>query len=56
MDSFARGYFRFSHWDEVAKDFAKGKVLAQKPVVRCEVIQREGLLCPRTSLPGGISF
>ncbi|KAE8321178.1 alpha/beta-hydrolase [Aspergillus sergii] len=38
MDSFARGYFRLSHRDEVAKDFYEEKVLAQKPMARSEVI------------------
>ncbi|KAE8310428.1 alpha/beta-hydrolase [Aspergillus transmontanensis] len=37
MDSFARGYFRLSHRDEVAKDFAEEKVVAQKPMARSEV-------------------
>jgi predicted acyl esterase len=39
MDSFARGYFRLSHRDEVAKDFVEEKVLAQKPMARSEVTQ-----------------
>ncbi|RAK76708.1 CocE/NonD family hydrolase [Aspergillus fijiensis CBS 313.89] len=39
MDTFARGYFRLSHRDEVAKDFLKEKVLAQKSMARSEVTQ-----------------
>ncbi|RAH75508.1 alpha/beta-hydrolase [Aspergillus aculeatinus CBS 121060] len=39
MDTFARGYFRLSHRDEVAKDILKEKVLAQKSMARSEVAQ-----------------
>ncbi|KAF5980770.1 acyl esterase [Fusarium coicis] len=41
MDNFARGYFRLSHRDEVAKDFDKGRVIIQPPNPKSEVIPGE---------------
>lgn len=38
MDNFARGYFRLSHRDEVAKNFEKDKVLSQHTTAKSEVI------------------
>ncbi|KAI8720095.1 PepX-C domain-containing protein [Fusarium sp. LHS14.1] len=38
MDSFARGYFRLSHRDEVEKDFTRDKVISQPPVPKSEVV------------------
>jgi hypothetical protein len=38
MDSFARGYFRLSHRDEVAANFEKGRVIYQPAVGRSEVV------------------
>ncbi|PLB45060.1 alpha/beta-hydrolase [Aspergillus steynii IBT 23096] len=39
MDSFARGYFRLSHRDEVARNFAEKRVIDQPNVARSEVVQ-----------------
>ncbi|KAG9500600.1 hypothetical protein J7337_009082 [Fusarium musae] len=41
MDNFARGYFRLSHRDEVAKDFDKGRVILQPPTPKSEVVPGE---------------
>nr|RBQ84074.1 hypothetical protein FVER53263_13256 [Fusarium verticillioides] len=41
MDNFARGYFRLSHRDEVAKDFGKGRVIIQPPTPKSEVVPGE---------------
>lgn len=42
MDSFARGYFRLSHRDEVMQGFkAQNKVLSQSPVPASSVVQGE---------------
>ncbi|KPM43189.1 hypothetical protein AK830_g3364 [Neonectria ditissima] len=38
MDSFARGFFRLSHRDEVAAGFKEGRVLSQPAISRSEVI------------------
>ncbi|RSM10860.1 hypothetical protein CEP52_003366 [Fusarium oligoseptatum] len=38
MDSFARGYFRLSHREEVEKDFKKDKVISQSPAPKSEVV------------------
>ncbi|KAI5926503.1 Alpha/Beta hydrolase protein [Camillea tinctor] len=38
MDSFARGYFRLSHRDEVARGFKEEKILSQPPVPKSDVI------------------
>ncbi|KAH7247578.1 Alpha/Beta hydrolase protein [Fusarium redolens] len=38
MDNFARGYFRLSHRDEVAKDFDTRKVITQPPTPKSEVV------------------
>ncbi|KAF5646513.1 acyl esterase [Fusarium tjaetaba] len=38
MDNFARGYFRLSHRDEVAKDFDKDRVIIQPPTPMSEVV------------------
>ncbi|RSL69849.1 hypothetical protein CEP53_002079 [Fusarium sp. AF-6] len=38
MDSFARGYLRLSHREEVEKDFNKEKVISQPPVPKSEVV------------------
>ncbi|KAL2694828.1 hypothetical protein Neosp_001416 [[Neocosmospora] mangrovei] len=38
MDSFARGYFRLSHREEVEKDFTRDKVISQPPVPKSEVV------------------
>ncbi|KAJ6092183.1 hypothetical protein N7467_004152 [Penicillium canescens] len=39
MDSFARGYFRLSHRDEVALNFVKEKVICQSNVPRSKVVR-----------------
>jgi predicted acyl esterase len=41
MDSFARGFFRLSHRDEVAKDFLEKRVIEQPNVSRSEVVRGE---------------
>ncbi|PYH72186.1 alpha/beta-hydrolase [Aspergillus vadensis CBS 113365] len=38
MDNFARGYFRLSHRDEVAKGFNEEKVISQPAVAKSEVV------------------
>ncbi|GLA66481.1 hypothetical protein AtubIFM54640_009059 [Aspergillus tubingensis] len=38
MDNFARGYFRLSHRDEVAKGFIEDKVISQPAVAKSEVV------------------
>ncbi|KAJ4328913.1 hypothetical protein N0V84_000702 [Fusarium piperis] len=38
MDSFARGFFRLSHREEVEKDFNRDKVISQPPVAKSEVV------------------
>ncbi|KAJ5777370.1 alpha/beta-hydrolase [Penicillium odoratum] len=41
MDNFARGFFRLSHRDEVAKNFEKERVLSQPSVPKSEVVPNE---------------
>ncbi|KAF5574469.1 acyl esterase [Fusarium subglutinans] len=48
MDNFARGYFRLSHRDEVAKDFDKERVISQPPTPKSDVVpdQRYRVIVP----------
>ncbi|CAI7673665.1 unnamed protein product [Penicillium pancosmium] len=41
MDNFARGFFRLSHRDEVAKDFKEEKVLSQPSIPKSAVVPGE---------------
>ncbi|KAG5791714.1 hypothetical protein H9Q69_009249 [Fusarium xylarioides] len=41
MDSFARGYFRLSHRDEVAKEFDKDRIISQPPTPKSEVVPNQ---------------
>lgn len=41
MDNFARGYFRLSHRDEVAKNFEKERVISQASAPKSEVVPGE---------------
>ncbi|KAL3472721.1 alpha/beta-hydrolase [Aspergillus californicus] len=56
MDSFARGYFRLSHRDEVGQNFAKEKILNQANIPRSDVVAEDVYKVLVPLYPAGFLF